>query len=250
VAGGTLTITEKTAVNTLVIRMKTDGIWTKMKAIYPMVGGGQPNPAAACRQNLKSASFTGTFSSGWSFSSTGANPNGTNAYMDTALQLSVQLTSSSTHVSYYSRTETIINPGVEIGTWLSGYSRGIELALHRSNGTTKTSLNINSAGDSFSVNAGSQISSGFFIGSRIASNLLTLFKNSTSLGTNTNSSTLGLSNFNIYIGASNEFGTVSAFSNKECAFASIGDGLTNIEAANFYTFVQAFQTTLNRQINP
>jgi hypothetical protein len=32
------------------------------------------------------------------------------------------------------------------------------------------------------------------------------------------------------------------------AFASIGDGLTNTEAANFYTAVQAYQTTLSRQV--
>jgi hypothetical protein len=37
-AGGTLTLTEKTAVNTLVVQMKADGTWTSMKAIYPMVG--------------------------------------------------------------------------------------------------------------------------------------------------------------------------------------------------------------------
>lgn len=34
----------------------------------------------------------------------------------------------------------------------------------------------------------------------------------------------------------------------ECAFASIGDGLTDTEAVNFYTAVQRFQTTLGRQV--
>jgi hypothetical protein len=246
-AGGILSATEQNAVNTLVIALKADGIWTKMKAIYPMVGAS----AAACSRNLKSDNFNGTFSSGWTFATTGVQPNGTSAFLNTALQPSSQLTTTSTHVSYYSRTDTIINPGIEIGTWLSSYSRGIELTLHRSNAAIKTSSVINSPGNSpWPVLGGSQVSSGFFISSRIASNLLTLFKNSTSLGTNTNSPTLGLSTFNIYIAASNDFGTAGSFSNKECAFASIGDGLTNTETANFYTRVQAFQTTLNRQINP
>jgi hypothetical protein len=35
---------------------------------------------------------------------------------------------------------------------------------------------------------------------------------------------------------------------QECAFASIGDGLTDTEAVNFYTAVQRFQTTLGRQV--
>ena len=37
-------------------------------------------------------------------------------------------------------------------------------------------------------------------------------------------------------------------SNKETCFNSIGDGLTDTEAANFYTAVQRFQTTLGRQV--
>jgi hypothetical protein len=37
-------------------------------------------------------------------------------------------------------------------------------------------------------------------------------------------------------------------SNRECAFSSIGDGLTDTQASNFYTAVQAFQTTLSRQV--
>ena len=52
-AGGTLSATEQTAVNTLVVTMKADGTWTPMKAIYPMVGAS----AAACAQNLKSSSL-------------------------------------------------------------------------------------------------------------------------------------------------------------------------------------------------
>jgi FMN-dependent NADH-azoreductase len=56
-AGGTLSTTEKNATNQLVLDMKSAGIWSSMKAIYPMVGAS----AAACAQNLKSSSFTGTF---------------------------------------------------------------------------------------------------------------------------------------------------------------------------------------------
>ena len=49
-AGGSLSATEKTAVNQLVLDMKSYSIWSKMKAIYPMVGAS----SAACAQNLKS----------------------------------------------------------------------------------------------------------------------------------------------------------------------------------------------------
>jgi len=47
-AGGTLTTTEKNSINTLVVRLKAANIWTKLLAVYPMVGAS----AAACAQNL------------------------------------------------------------------------------------------------------------------------------------------------------------------------------------------------------
>jgi hypothetical protein len=38
------------------------------------------------------------------------------------------------------------------------------------------------------------------------------------------------------------------FTQNQYAFMSIGDGLTDTQASNFYTAVQAFQTTLGRQV--
>ena len=46
-AGGTLSATEQNAVNTLTVNLKSNGLWTLLKAIYPMVGAS----AAACAQN-------------------------------------------------------------------------------------------------------------------------------------------------------------------------------------------------------
>jgi len=98
-AGGTLSATEKAAVNTLVVQMKLDGTWTPMKAIYPMVGAS----AAACAQNLKSSSFTGTFSSGWTFASTGVKSNGSSAFMETGFNAANNLTTTNAHFTIYVR---------------------------------------------------------------------------------------------------------------------------------------------------
>jgi hypothetical protein len=74
-----------------------------------------------------------------------------------------------------------------------------------------------------------------------------LFENTTKTTTSvTNRS--GLPNANFFIAARNLNGTVQQSSQRNCAFASIGDGLTDTEAANFYTAVQAYQTTLGRQV--
>ena len=38
-AAGITDATQKSAINTLVVGLKADSLWTKMKAIYPFVGG-------------------------------------------------------------------------------------------------------------------------------------------------------------------------------------------------------------------
>jgi len=237
-AGGTLTTTEKNATNQLVLDMKSAGTWSAMKAIYPMVGAS----AAACAQNLKSSSFTGTFSSGWTFASTGVTPNGVSAYFNTTLAPSGNLTGSSTHVSTYSRSNT--SQGVDMGSWFTGYTYGIEMSSNRGGAGA---LNINTS-SAFSVRTGGNNTQGLFIGNRTSNTLLKFIKNTTLLGSETTSVTTSLSTFSLYVAAGNEFGTASAFSNKEYAFSTIGDGLTDTQASNFYTAVQAFQTTLSRNV--
>jgi hypothetical protein len=240
-AGGTLSATEQTAINTLVVQMKADGIWTKMKAIYPMVGAS----AAACAQNLKSSSFTGSFTSGWTYASTGVTPNGTSAHLNTNFTPSSSLSSStSTHMSFYSRTNNNGNY-IEMGCESISNDR---LAFHfKYAGTAyydQNDFTNGRLGYSMSVIN----STGFSITSRTANNLQKAYLNNSLKGTNTNTITSNLPNRVFYIGAFNFNSIITDRSNRECAFASIGDGLTDTEASDFYTAVQAFQTTLSRQV--
>jgi hypothetical protein len=236
-AGGTLTTTEQNAVNTLVIQMKADGIWTKMKAIYPMVGAS----AAACAQNLKSASFTGTFSSGWTFANTGVTPNGTSAFMNSGLNTSSNLPSTNNHISFYSRTSSIIATTVEMGVF-SNLPTNIFLHL-------RAAINYVSGGITAILNFTTTTTAlGFWLGSKLSNTSRKTYYNGSLQGTNTTLDSNALPNLNVFISARNDNGVAGVFSDKQCAFATIGDGLTDAEAANFYTAVQAFQTSLNRQV--
>ena len=95
-------------------------------------------------------------------------------------------------------------------------------------------------------------SQGFFVDSRTNSTTHKAWRSNSLIGTDTSSQILNITsiNFNMYVGARNNNGTADIFSNRQCAFASLGDGLTDTQASNFYTAVQAFQTTLARQIAP
>jgi hypothetical protein len=249
-AGGTLSATEKSAVNQLVLDMKDDGIWTPMKAIYPMVGAS----AAACAQNLKSSSFTGTFTAtGWTFASTGVTGNGTSAYMDTNVNASTNLTFNSIHLSFYSRTNSNTGAKTEIGAIDNTITFLPLVALQIKRTESLVQNRFVSLAYSFTaadtLNTENLDSKGYYLLTRTASNSFKHFKNSIQQGTTrtTNSQTTA-PNRNLYIGASNRAGTGGDYSDRECAFASIGDGLTDTEASDFYTAVQAFQTTLSRNV--
>ena len=266
--------TQMSAVNTLVTSLKSNGLWSKMKAIYPFVGGN----ATAHSKNLKNPSqFNLAFSSGWSHTSTGANPNGTSAYADTSLIPKDSLIEFSTHISYYSRSnvwgawdhnsEQLMGFQYN-GAWWGGQTMGIRFAgggvisnmympTDQSNGGSGISTT-HPGGTSF--NTGSR--DAYFISSRISNVMLKLYKNNTILASNTTADVNSFPGINgsptgrnfdrllgpIYIGALNTNPGSTAHTNKECAFSTIGDGLTDSEASSLYTAVQAFQTTLGRQV--
>jgi hypothetical protein len=245
-AGGTLSLTEKTATNQLVLDLKANSLWTPMKAIYPMVGAS----AAACAQNLKSASFTGSFTSGWNFLSDGITINADSCALDTHLIPANDLNFNDVHMSFYCRnnptkTVDIADMGLQNG------SNRFGLASYRS----FFSLDGAVIDISFNTNQNNRFlndnSIGFWIGNVTSSTSNILYKNNSKILTNTNNNNYtnysGLI-YSITLGGQN-IGTYSRSPGlRNYAFASIGDGLTDTEASNLYTAVQAFQTTLSRQI--
>jgi hypothetical protein len=230
--------------------LKTAGVWTKMKAVYPMVGG----TATAHKFNLvnpvdSDAAYRLTFAGGWTHSTTGALPNGTTGYADTKLTPSVVLTNNNTHLSYYSRTES--NPSV--ATFDMGVSIGTSNAIFSISSRLSNILYIDSYNSNTNrITAANSSSLGHFINNRTTSTSLKAVKNGTQVGTTLTASSSGFTSLggNIYIGSLNNsnFSTPLYYSNKECAFASIGDGLTDAEALTFSNAVQAFQVTLGRQV--
>ena len=90
------------ALNTFVTGLKTNNLWTKMSAIYPLVGGN----ATDHRLNLVNPStYPIAYYGGWTHNTNGITGNGTNAYGDTTFAPSGTLDINSTHFALYSRTE-------------------------------------------------------------------------------------------------------------------------------------------------
>ena len=87
-ASGITDATQKSAINTLVKDLKRFGLWSKIKAFYPFVGG----TAESHKWNLidprdLDAAYRLTFSGGWTHNTSGIKGNNTNTIADTKLSL-------------------------------------------------------------------------------------------------------------------------------------------------------------------
>ena len=240
-AAGITDSTQQTAIKTLVNDLNGYGLWTKMKAIYPMVGG----TASSHSYNLKNpAQFQITWSGGITHSSNGVLPNGTNGFGNTNFNPSLNLTTSSAHQSFYFRTNRPISKNSEYGCSGSGSSKFALYPYTWSTGwisdifDSTTSRIISSAGNS----------TGYIIGTRSSSSSHKLFRNNTQIASTSNSTTGNIPNANYILFSSvNESNVINGYyDDNQIAFGSLGEGLSDTEAANLYTSIQKFQTTLNR----
>jgi hypothetical protein len=237
--------TIRLAVNYLTFSLKVNGLWTKCNAIYPFVG----NTASQQKWNLKdprdlNAAFRLSFVGGWTHSANGALPNGTNAYANTFLTPSTTLTLLNTHLSFYSRTSAIGNNQRDIAAFVGGSTpsfslgtnTGVLISDHYWFTTNRMSRSIPNA-------------QGLMITSRTSDTLHKSYRNGVQLGATDTVSNAGkaMPNISLFLGAANG-PPISAYSNKQYAFASIGSGLTDAEAAVLYTIIQQFQTILSRQV--
>ena len=230
--------TQQSAINTLVTDLKGYNIWSKMKALYPFVGG----TSSTHKWNLKDprdldAAFRLVFNGGWTHSSTGATPNGTNGWADTKLISQSVLGLNSTHVSVYSRTNVdLLAPS--IGNVTGGATGETSMWLRYQN---QLFLRVNNSVLFFPYPTNND-SRGLFIGNRNSSTQINLSIRGTQYS-NANTSN------NLYSNAF-QLGGVNPnfFDTKQLAFASIGDGLTSQNMTDLTTAVNAFQVTLSRNV--
>jgi hypothetical protein len=220
------------AVCTLVTSLKSANLWTKFNAIYPFVGG----TATTHSFNLRNtAQYQISWSGGVTHNANGITGNGVNATGDTGLN-NLVLNNNSAHISSYSRTN-IDQSSIDIGS--GGFFAGIHHsprwpglgAFYRAffNGTP-TAANTNSQG--------------LYVSTRTTSTASKMYKNGAVIITSSLVSS-AQDNANIFIAS---FQGSSFFTTRNLAFASIGSGLTDADASAMYTIVQAFQTTLARQV--
>jgi hypothetical protein len=223
----------------LVTELKRVNIWNKMKAIYPFIGG----TAFTHKFNLKDprdldVAFRLSFNGTLTHSSTGCKGNGSSGYCNTFLVPNGTLSTTNSHLSFYSLTditETAAMMGarsVPQASYLL-YTVGKAIYPRLNDDTNNITTLVNTRG--FHLASKTLSNNGFYQYNNtpytgiLATVAFTVTKSITLLAWN---NTAGITNY----------------SSKECAFASIGDGLTDTDALNLYNIVQQYQTLLGRQV--
>lgn len=244
----------KYALHYLFSNLKKYNLWNLIVAFYPFVGGS----ATTHKFNGKDprdldAAYRLSFVGGWTHSSTGADPNGTNAYADTFIVPNSVLNSTSDleSFSYYSRENTTnsgeyvmgaVNPGV------TGAS--CALIIRRSSGICHAYSDYASVTSYRSAQTTTSDGRGLFAASQNGTSLK-LYKNGSTIASNTTVTLLSSRpSVSITLGAMNQNGPgpVDSWTNKECAFAHIGYKMSDTDMANLYTIVQNYQTILSRNV--
>ena len=231
--------TQQNAINQLVLDLKSANIWSKMKAIYPFVGGS----ATSHRFNLKAPTTNASDyylipNGGITHSSSGVTFNGSTGYYNTQLVANT-LTLNSTHISSYIRdflsgyTGFLIGSNVASRLWLAPSFSGTQSYFQVNNSNAVAGVRSNSAGLWLATRITST--------NELAYNQGTLYVNKTANSTS-------LDTGNIFIGVRNNGANVTNYYTGTMCFSSIGDGLDSTESTAFYNAVQTFQTTLARQI--
>ena len=233
-AAGITDITQERAINQLVIGYKAAGIWSKMVAIYPFVGGTSTTHS----YNLKNpALYQIAWSGTVTHNANGVTGDGSTGYGNTGIAPSAALSLNNCHLAYMSRTN---NTGI-------AYAIGVVEAVNSlfmgnfSSSTLYAGMNVNGA----LVTASIPNTTGEFLANRTSSTTASIFRNGSSIVSALSSSS-ALPTTNIFVLANNNSGTPSYRSTANYSFISIGEGLTSTEIADKYTADAAFQAALVR----
>lgn len=239
-AAGISDATEIVAANTLILGLKAANLWNRLDRIY-LVSRTSMSAALYCAKSLTQM----TAVNAPTHASTGISFNGTTQYLDcgVAPNALTNYLQNSACATVYARTQDWGGPSFPMGFAADGSNSAgifVNVAIprmdYRINQVAVAASTVNTYPGSFYA--------AHFSINRSASNAHQIYRN----GSLNNSSTVasaarGSNNWLVAATTGPAF-----YSSLEFAFASIGASMSAAEQSSFYTLVQAYQTSLGRQV--
>lgn len=244
-AAGITNATEIAAICQLVVDLKASGVWSSLNAIYPFVGGTSTTNS----YNLKNpTSYQIRWFGGVTHNSNGVTFNGVNGYGETYYNESLVETFGNTSRAVYDRTATS-DYGAQLGS--QGAGGGYQRNMLSDNYTGTYYFDCYDALDNYGRLIGPTTDSrAFWLMSRtsLAAGGFKAYKNLTNFATTVYANAGTQPDVTTWIGGLNYSNVLYIPTDHNLAFASMGKGLNPTQAADYYTAVQTFQTTLGRQV--
>jgi hypothetical protein len=244
-----------TAINTLVLDLKSAGVWTKLIAAYPFIGGtadsnkynlmNPVNSDAAFRLTYTSQAGTSITHSASGFEVKNNTTNG--AYAVTYLSPSTTGSLTSQHMSLYvnSNNTQTVSDSVQAGAFVTN-GLGSVLMMSKSPSTSNKFI-ARLENDPLIQGSTSTTEAGFYVATRNATTG-SLYRNGGAAEATVSTTAGTLPNINIWIGCLNFQNSVYGPVWSTFAWFSYGAGLSATETADMYTAIQTYQTTLGRQV--
>ena len=234
-AGGTTDATIDAAVDTLFVDLKAAGVYSKLFAFYPAVGGTAASHAI--NANL-STSYDLTFAGGWTHDVSGMTSNGSNAYADTNVTPQ-DLGSAGTgldnhHMSSSASANSVAGyEGAGPSPYMAQRMKSIQFLDAQSNTGTLSNYWTNVGWQCHNRVASNDFNGWAQADGGTLTELFTNSSNATSITSNT-----------LYIGRIN--GT-TFYSGNRYNFWTCGDGLTDTEVSDLNTAINTFNNSLSRR---
>jgi len=235
--------TQITAVTNLTNSLDSAGLWPKMRAIYPLVGG----TAASHSFNLKNpldadaanrVAWAGTVTHDANGATGSANGTG-NTFLNPSL---IPALDSNIHISCYCRTNATSTSGVAIGAGVSPTVR-----LNPKGGAGYANVHIQGAGTGLG-DAANADPLGLTIGNKISPTTMRTLQKGALLG-EISYSYVAFPVFALrLLSGTTNAGAANNFDPRNYAWLSIGTSLSVQNETDLYTIVQAYQTALSRNV--
>lgn len=233
---------EQEAVNDMFVYWKAQNIFTKLRAVYPFLGGS----SVTCKWNAVNpvdldAAFRLTFTGSPTFGANGVSFNGTSQYANTYIVPTTHLTQNSTTIFFSKRNTS--NAGVEIGTEAPAASGMLLAARDAGN-----SVHIQYQFPSNYMTAAQATAVGRWGGVRTSNIVQKTFKNNVQQGATDTDAAAGWSNltYSLYIGATNSSGSPANYCVSDLDFVVIADGLSDAEYGFLDSSVVTFKAAIGR----
>lgn len=229
-----LSTTEKSAWNQFVISAKANGYYSKLLAVYPILGSSATQHAWNA---ITPSDFKLTYSGTVTHTSQYMVGDGTTGFANTQFQMSTQIPSGLGGIGVWIKNNTGAGATVAIGAKSAGPS--YTQIFPYLGGTFYGQVNTL---NSITENTGVITSAGFSFASKLSSSNSFIQRDASQFSFI--NSTLSVTTGNIYIGAENDNGVGNFYSTAQVSVALITNSLSLTEASNLYTNLSTFITAV------